>query len=158
MSVDISQLQEMMSLDADAVRRLKVLLVQERQLLEQRQHDSLQQLVEQKTLLLDQLGRHAQMRHKLLQLLGLPVNATGWDSFLHRNAHTVPLREGWRNIIEEFSECQRLNEINGKMIARSRQTLNHLLNLLRGQVGAPSLYNAYGNATQQHTSYTVAKA
>ena len=158
MSLDITQLREMMTRDSAAVSRLKNLLIQERQLLESRKHEELQQLVDEKTALLEGLGQHAQMRQRLLKLLNLPQTAEGWDLFLQRNVQTLPLREGWKAIIVEFSECQTLNDINGKMIARSRQTLNHILSLLRGQVASPSLYNAYGAATQQNTSYTVAKA
>ncbi len=158
MSVDASQLREMMNLDSEAVSRLKLLLAEERQLLETRKHEELQAVIEEKSELVERLSKHAQMRHKLLQLLKLPQTPQGWDMFLQRNVQTLPMREGWKSIIAEFSECQKLNDINGKMISRSRQTLAHLLGLLRGQVANPSLYNAYGATTQQNTSYTVAKA
>jgi hypothetical protein len=48
-----------------------------------------------------------------------------------------------------------MNDINGKMISRSQQTLSHLINLLRGKVAAPSLYTAQGTKTQYTSSYTV---
>ncbi len=158
MSVDPTQLREMLDLDTQAVSRLKLLLSEERELLQNRQADQLQALIEEKTNLIERLSKHAQMRQKLLQLLGLPQTADGWDLFLQRNVQTLGMREGWKALIAEFSDCQKLNEINGKMISRSRQTLNQLLTLLRGQVASPSLYNAYGATTQQNSSYTVAKA
>lgn len=158
MSLDVNQLRVMMAQDGDAIAKLKQLLSRERELLEKRNHDELAVIVEQKSQLVDMLNLHAQMRQALLRNLGLSTDAKGWDLFLQRNSLTLPLRDGWKQIIDDFSECQALNDINGKMIARSRQTLDHLLNLLRGQVAAPSLYTAMGTKTQSNSSYTVAKA
>jgi flagella synthesis protein FlgN len=158
MSLDVTQLRNMMALDADAIAKLKQLLSRERELLETRNQEELAVIVEQKSQVVDVLNQHAQIRQTVLRNLGLATNAEGWDLFLQRNALTLPLRDGWKQIIQDFSECQALNDINGKMIARSRQTLDHLLNLLRGQVAAPSLYTANGAKTQHNASYTVAKA
>lgn len=158
MSLDVTQLRNMMAQDGHAISTLKQLLLRERELLETRNHDELASVVEQKSQVIDLLNQHAQMRQALLRNLGLTTDAAGWDLFLQRNALTLPLREGWQQLVSEFEECQALNDINGKMIARSRQTLDHLLHLLRGQVAAPSLYTANGAKTQHNNSYTVAKA
>ena len=158
MSLDVTQLRQMMAQDGDAIARLKQLLLRERELLEARNRDELSAIVEQKSQLVDLLNQNARARQTLLRNLGLTTDAAGWDLFLQRNTLTLPLRDGWKQIIQDFSECQGLNDINGKMVARSRQTLDHLLSLLRGKVAAPSLYTAMGTQTQQNTSYTVAKA
>jgi flagella synthesis protein FlgN len=144
MSLDVAQLRNMMAQDANAIATLKQLLLRERELLETRNQDELAVIVEQKSQVVDLLNQHAQIRQTLLRNLGLAANAEGWDLFLQRNTLTLPLRDDWKQIIQDFSECQALNDINGKMIARSRQTLDHLLNLLRGQVATPSLYTAMG--------------
>lgn len=158
MSLDAAQLREMMAQDSNAIATLKQLLLRERELLETRNQDELALVIEQKSQLVDALNQHAQIRQTLLRNLGLSTDAAGWDLYLQRNSLTLPLREGWQQLVKDFEECQALNDINGKMIARSRQTLDHLLNLLRGQVAAPSLYTANGAKTQQNASYTVAKA
>ena len=158
MSLNANQLRQMLALDTDAVHQLKTLLLQERDLLPSRNHDQLSQILEQKTVLVDQLNQHAQIRQQLLRTLGLPENADGWDLFLQRNSLTLSLRDGWKQLMEDVAECKALNEINGKLIARSRQTLDHLLNLLRGKAPAPSLYTANGEQTQQSHSHTLAKA
>lgn len=158
MSLDISLLRTMMAQDAAAIKQLKTLLLREREQLEQRKQDELPVIIEQKALLIDQLNANAKQRQQVLHTLKLPTNAQGWDLFLQRNTATAVLRDEWRLLINEFEECQSMNEVNGKMVARSRQTLNHLLNLLRGQVAAPSLYTANGAKSQQNNSYTVAKA
>lgn len=158
MSLDISLLRNMIAQDSAALAQLKQLLAQERDQLEQRKQDQLPQIIEQKAALLDLLGNSANQRKQILTTLNLPANAHGWDIFLQRNTTTLPLRDDWKLLVSEFEDCQKMNDINGKMIARSQQTLSHLINLLRGKVAAPSLYTAQGTKTQHTSSYTVAKA
>lgn len=158
MSLNVTLLRDMIAQDSAALAQLKQLLAQEREQLEQRKQDQLPKIVEQKTILLDQLNNSARQRQQILTTLGLPTNANGWDLFLQRNATTQPLVGEWKILVTEFEDCQKMNDINGKMIARSQQTVNHLLGLLRGKVPAPSLYTAQGTKTQHTASYTVAKA
>jgi flagella synthesis protein FlgN len=158
MSLDINALRQMLAQDSIAITHLKQLLIQERELLEQRKQDGLQEIIQQKANIVDQLNSSAKIRQQILTALALPANASGWDIFLQRNTITLPLRDEWKSLIAEFEECQTMNDVNGKLIARSQQTLNHLLNLLRGKVAAPSLYTAQGTQTQYTSSYTVAKA
>lgn len=158
MSLDISSLRQMIAQDSTAIVQLKQLLAHEREQLEQRKQDELPRIVEQKSALLDLLNNSAKQRQQILTTLGLPTNSNGWDMFLQRNTATLPLRDDWKILVSDFADCQKMNDINGKMIARSQQTLNHLLGLLRGKVAAPSLYTAQGTKTQHTASYTVAKA
>jgi len=158
MSLDISSLRQMIAQDSAAIAQLKQLLAHEREQLEQRKQEALPRIVEQKSALLDLLNNSAKQRQQILTTLGLPTNANGWDMFLQRNTATLPLRDEWKILVSDFADCQKMNDINGKMIARSQQTLNHLLGLLRGKVAAPSLYTAQGTKTQHTASYTVAKA
>src|SRR6187431_1280411 len=158
MSLDITLLRQMIAQDSTAIAQLKQLLAHEREQLEQRKQDELPRIVEQKAALLDQLNNSAEQRQRILATLGLPTNAQGWDLFLQRNTATLPLRDDWKLLVSDFEDCQKMNDINGKMISRSQQTLNHLLGLLRGKVAAPSLYTAQGTKTQHTSSYTVAKA
>jgi len=158
MSLDISSLRQMIAQDSAAIAQLKQLLAHEREQLEQRKQEALPRIVEQKSALLDLLNNSAKQRQQILTTLGLPTNANGWDMFLQRNTATLPLRDEWKILVSDFEDCQKMNDINGKMIARSQQTLNHLLGLLRGKVAAPSLYTAQGTKTQHTASYTVAKA
>lgn len=158
MSLDISLLHQMLAQDSSAIQQLKQLLIDEREQLAQRKQDRLAIIAEQKTILVGQLSHNSKQRQKVLNALNLPANAQGWDLLLQRNTTTLPLRADWQLLVSEFEECQELNDINGKMIARSQQTLNHLLNLLRGKVATASLYTAQGLKTEQTSSFTVAKA
>lgn len=158
MSINPSLVQQMIAQDTNATHQLKALLLQERELLEQREHEGLPAIIERKDQLLDILGQSARQRQQLLQSLGLKTDSQSWDDLLSAHAALTPLRESWRTLTEAFSECQRLNEINGKMISRSKQTLGNLLNILRGQVATPQLYTQSGSTAGTSARHTLAKA
>lgn len=158
MSLNLQLLRDMLAQDTHAIRELKALLEQERQLIEQRQLEGMQEIVSQKDQLLDNLSYTARQREQLLRSVGLSTDLAGWKAFLERDALTFRLAPEWEALTAEFAECQAANEVNGKMISRSRQTMSHLLNLIRGQVAAPSLYSKKGAATNYSSSHTVAKA
>lgn len=158
MSLNIDFMRDMLTQDSAAVNQLQSLLLQERQLLETRKLEGMQEILAQKDRLLGVLSFSAKQRAQLLQAAGLPGDMAGWEQLLMRNPATQHLIPDWQILTNDFIECQKANEINGRMINRSKQTLTHLLNLIRGQVAAPSLYTQKGTATNQGSSYTVAKA
>jgi len=158
MSLTIQFLSDMLATDSKAILELKTLLNQERELLEKRELQGLQAIVDRKDVLLQQLRFSAKQREQILTAAGLTTDLAGWDAFLLRDGSTRFLIPEWQKITQVFIECQKANEINGKMISRSKQTLNHLLNLLRGQVAPPTLYNQKGTSTHYNNSYSVTKA
>jgi len=158
MSLNIQFLRDMLSQDSAAVNQLKKLLLQERELLEQREIVGMQELIDQKDALLEALSLSAKQREQLLRATGLTTDLKGWEAFLLRDPSTRFLIPEWQILTNEFIECQKANDINGKMINRSKQTLSHLLNLLRGQVAAPSLYTQKGSTANYTNSHTVTRA
>jgi flagella synthesis protein FlgN len=158
MSINPSLVQQMIAQDMTATQQLKNLLLEERTLLEQRQHDALPGIIEQKDQLLGGLAHNARQRQQVLQSLGLKTDSQSWDDLLLAHASLAPLRESWKALTDTFGECQRLNEINGKMISRSKQSLGNLLNILRGQVAAPQLYTQTGSTSGGASGHTLAKA
>lgn len=158
MSLNAQFLRDMLTQDTNYVQQLKLLLAKERELLEQRQTEGMQEVVSQKDHILGNLTFTAKQREQILRTAGLTTDLVGWQAFLGRDATTLSLISGWQSLTNEFIECQKANEINGKMINRSKQTLSHLLNLIRGQVAAPSLYTQKGATTNSSSTHTVAKA
>lgn len=158
MSLNIQFLRDMLAQDSAAIQELKSLLTQERELLEQRQLQGMQEIVSRKDQLLDNLSHSARQREQVLTSAALPTDLAGWKRFLERDTQTLSLIPEWDLLTAEFAECQAANEVNGKMINRSKQTLSQLLNLIRGQVAAPSLYTQKGSTTNYSSTHTVAKA
>lgn len=158
MSLNINYLNDMLVQDSSAVQKLKNLLLLERELLEQRKPEGLQEIVALKDQQLNTLSFNARQRQQLLQAAGLNANLAGWEELLLRDPATHALVASWQVLTAEFVECQKANEINGRMINRSKQTLTHLLNLIRGQVAIPALYTQKGSTTNQNNSQTMVKA
>lgn len=158
MSLNVTYLNDMLAQDSSAVQQLKALLLQERELLEQRKPEGLQDIVIQKDRFLETLTFNAKQREQLLLAAGLAPTLAGWGELLTRELSTLGLLASWQLLTAEFIECQKANEINGRMINRSKQTLTQLLNLIRGQVTMPSLYTQKGSTTNYNSSQTFAKA
>ena len=158
MSLNINYLNDMFVQDSAAVQKLKTLLLQERALLEQRTPEGLQEIVPQKDQQLETLTFNAKQREQLLRAAGLATTLAGWEQLLLRDPSTHILVAKWQLLTSEFVECQKANEINGRMINRSKQTLTNLLNLIRGQVAMPSLYTQKGATTNHNSSNSLVKA
>src|SRR5690625_2924066 len=151
-------LRAILAKDTPPIKKLADLLTPDRTYLQPRQHNKLPDRTEAKDQLLAQLGARSQQRQQWLVQANLSRDQHGWVEFLHRQADTRALIEPWQELTERFSECQKLNEINGKIIGRSRQTLGQLLNILRGQASGPQLYNADGATAPQSDSQSLVKA
>lgn len=159
MSMDINSLRNMIAQDKTALEELRDCLFKERDYLENRNLDPMQILIERKIQLIEQISQQVKFRAQVLAKLNLPQTAAGWNQFLQRHPLTQPLETEWQTVVQIYEECQELNQINGKLVARSQKTFGHILNLIRGQVTAPSLYGANGSSKTQTTgSYTLAKA
>ncbi|MDO3382623.1 flagella synthesis protein FlgN [Gilvimarinus algae] len=158
MSANPALVREMLTADLKAAQALLALLQKESELLKHRDHGALTDLIEAKTQHIELLNAHATERSALLQSLNLPADSNGWQAFMSGNAPLQALLPLWQELQECIAECKALNNINGKLIGRSQQTLQRLLDLVRGKTSTPELYNAKGSATNRALSSSVAKA
>ncbi len=150
-------LEQFIEQDFSAAEQLVNLLLQEREALENRNREQLQQILEEKLTPMQILERNAQQRAQLLQENGYSNNNSGWLLLLaDRQQHRLIPR--WQQVTELVKKGKEANETNGKLIARNRQTLDKLLSLLRGQTSAPSLYTNAGKTNNQTLSHTLIKA
>ncbi|MEJ2444370.1 MAG: flagellar protein FlgN [Exilibacterium sp.] len=144
--------------DADASGALLTLLQTEQEALKSRKHQNLEQLVRDKNTHIQTLEANTAKRHQLLTQSGREATVKSWESLLEACADEN-LQHLWQTVKANFDECRRLNEINGKMIVRGQQTVKRLLNILRGQTGAPGLYTESGATQGQNTGgYTIVEA
>ncbi|WP_123637587.1 flagella synthesis protein FlgN [Marinimicrobium koreense] len=159
MTPSAESVSQMLAHDAQAIEELSQVLLQEREALEQRDLDALPPLIDAKNRLMAALGEHALQRQSWLDAATLPHNHEGWQKWLHQRPDTRGQAPQWQELAEHFEACRALNDINGKIIQRSRQTVGTLLDLLRGQSNdGPSLYNAQGRSGPQGGSQTLVKA
>ncbi len=150
------ELETMLARDIHTTQELLDLLQRERELLELREHDALPELIQRKAQCLESLDSSAAQRRSWLKAAGLAHSPSGWETLMQTKSEA--LQAQWGELRDYLSQCRECNDINGKMISRSRQTLGKLLDLLRGQVAQPQLYTASGEASGQGGGQTVAKA
>ena len=143
--------------DLQATRQLSELLQQEREALKARNHQRQSQLIEAKSQQMAILDGNRKKRERLLSGLGLTATKASWESLL-KGASSPELPQLWQSLTAEFEACQQANVVNGKMIGRSRQIFGRLLNIMRGQVAAPDLYNQKGSRQSQARSHQVIEA
>ncbi|MCP8898645.1 flagella synthesis protein FlgN [Gilvimarinus xylanilyticus] len=158
MSVNPTLVQQMLEQDTHAATELLKLLNQESEILKQRDHEALQTLVTQKSEHISLLEAHAAERNALLKSLDLPANNNGWLAFLQSDPQLASLKPGYDSLNDTLSQCRERNEINGKLIGRSQQTLRKLLDLVKGQSPNADLYTATGTTSKSGLSNTVTKA
>lgn len=158
MSVNPQLVAAMLQRDLDAARQLQSLLDQERELLQARNHDTLPELITAKNAELALLDAHATERRALLESLGVEASTENWEALLQSSQALAAHLPLWRDLQAAIKQCQGLNEINGKLIGRSQQTIKRLLDLMRGNSSSPQLYTASGNTAATHYSHSVVKA
>ncbi len=136
-------IESLLQQDLQTVRELNELLLQEREALKGRDYQQQSHLIEEKNRRLNLLDANRQKRERLLSTLEQPITKAAWEQLI-KNAENPQLQQLWRSLQEAFAECQEANQVNGKMIGRSRQIFGRLLSIVRGQVETPELYNQKG--------------
>lgn len=140
-----------------AADRMIELLNHESQLLKQRETQQLEALLTEKNQCLADIATGARQRRLWLEQLGLNTDQENWLGLLQENGGQKFL-QSWQELNAKLQQCQQLNDVNGKMIARGRQTINRLLDILRGQSDSPKLYTSRGSTQNNNNSNGLVKA
>lgn len=154
-NIDPALIRSLIDNDVCNTAELKAILEQEKQALEKRDSDALQQILGRKQQVLGLLEQNNEARIKVLQAVGLSQNTQGWQQLI---AH-CKLEEPWRTLEENLKRCQELNAVNELVVIRSKQSVGHVLNILRGTLGQPNLYNESGvSGAHNSTGRTITTA
>ena len=143
--------------DKATITQLKHTLQQECEALKTRAHSELPRLIEEKNQFLQSLEHSSGQRAQILKASSLPTTKEAWEQLLVDVADQE-IQDEWQWIQSEFKQCHSMNEVNGKLISRSRNTLGHLVNILKGQESTPDLYNQSGTRQPNSGAYTMVKA
>jgi flagellar biosynthesis protein FlgN len=130
--------------DISACQTLLGLLDAERQALKARDPEQLEDVIQNKTTLLQHLEQSARQRSQWVALSGAKQKSeTAWLSLLAKLDPTM--ESTWREFKDLLKVCQEQNEINGKLLARNQQVFERLLAIVRGKGESNPLYTARGN-------------
>lgn len=127
--------------DIHNANELLQLLNKEKSALETRDSDLLKAILPEKKQVLSNLDKNAQTRSSILKQLGKPDSADNWKTLIE----SIKLTTSWKDLEQCLKQCQELNQVNERVISRSQQTVGRLLEIFRGQLGQPSVYNEKGN-------------
>ena len=113
----------------------------QRLLLEQRRYEQFETLLGEKQTLLKTLDAGAGARRDQLAARGIHGESEAL-ALLAEEAPEVAAR--WHRLADAWRECQQANQINEQICHRTRQVVTRLLDVLQGQAGQGSTYDAKG--------------
>ncbi len=140
--------------------QLDEILLQERESIKERTPSDLEQLLKNKKLLLEALEHNNIERSKVLTAAGFEVSESGAQSYFKQqsSSDSIKLSEAWDVLKTSLEKCKNANLVNGKIINRSRQQVDLLLDIMRGQSNSPRLYTQAGSSSAISRQQPLAKA
>jgi flagella synthesis protein FlgN len=144
----------------EAFGQLQQLLEQEQQCLKQNDRKALSAVVQEKSQALQAAQQSEQQLIALLNQLKCPLELAAMENLLA----LVPPRfktiisNQWTRLSEAMRQCQRLNQVNGKVIARIRMGLASVVSTLKGQEPSTQIYQASGIQNTKGGSRLIAQA
>ncbi|TWH64996.1 flagella synthesis protein FlgN [Azomonas agilis] len=157
------ELLEQLKTDVEQVDQLLALIEHEFQLLQLRQFEHLEALLEHKSPLISQLSAHGQQRADLLTQNHLPVTRQGLQSLLHKEPSSQPIQEQILKLADYLEQqlelCKQANDRNGRFIYYNQIAISDTLQILRGTPDSANLYNQRGgNAANLNRQRPISQA
>lgn len=156
-AIDITALHNAVKIDLQASTELLNLLQQEQEAIPSRNRDHLNEILTNKTACLQTIDNNANNRYQLLASIDQPPTEIAWKQIIEQQDDTA-LKADWEQLVDTLIQCRHCNEVNGRLINRGQQTLHQLLDILRGRLDPPTLYNQRGatESTAGGRSFTKA--
>lgn len=150
-----SSLQATFIEDLKTTRQLRDILKRERNSLEVRNYDAFQQIVSEKSPLLEALQRHSHTRQQLLQAAGFKDE----PATLQVAKQQAPIvAKAWHHLAEQWANCQEMSAINEGIVQRTRLVVNQTLDMLRGKSEQNNLYSQSGSTTSTAPGRSITSA
>jgi len=137
-------LETVLSQEVECTGRLLACLDTERSALAKRDLDILEKTTDDKLRLTRQLEQLEQQREARLGELGFAGDADSQQRCFDSLPCGAGLARLWQEILANTRACKAGNLGNGGVLEASRQHVEQALGILRGQSGAPSLYDTRG--------------
>lgn len=139
---------------------LSVLLGNEKNALEQREHEAINEYAEQKAVIVKRMEKRNELRQTLLKRNQLASDVDSWQTTIANLDAVSPVKllPLWQEIETKLKACQRQLAINEKIIGGMKQSVDRFINILRGQTGSGQTYNATGKAENFSTTKPITSA
>lgn len=151
------ELKHLLKQDIVDLEALKALLEQEKTTLTTRNIDKINQLAKDKSLTVSQLEQRAKAKARILAQSGLGIRPGQVESKL-LTLNDKELMDLWQDSRAKLANCQQQNAVNGSIINQSRQRVNKLMMIIRGQNKSQHLYGQQGKAQTYNNSQRIGEA
>ena len=128
-------------------QRLLACLDAERSALNQRDMQLLETTTQEKIQYTQQLEDLEQQRESLVTSLGFANDSEGLRRCFRSFSQADTLTDLWHQVLSNIKSARDGNLANGGILESSRQHAEQALRMLRGQSGAPSVYNPEGDTS-----------
>jgi flagellar biosynthesis/type III secretory pathway chaperone len=151
------ELKNLLKQDIVDLEQLKTLLEQEKHTLTTRNTDKINQLAKDKSQTVSQLEQRAKIKARLLAQSGLEIRPGQVEAKL-QTLQDAELMDLWQHSREKLTLCQEQNAVNGSIIEQSRQRVNKIMMIVRGQNKTQHLYGQQGRTQAYNNSQRIGEA
>ena len=138
--------------ELDAARGLLQLLKREQDCLMQANVNELQQLTLEKTELVTKMANLGQSRLTALSKCGLEAREESMETWIRSYPQTHPVQHAWQELLDLAKNAKELNRVNGLLIGQHMARNQTMLNTLRGNTQAGTMYGPDGQANSPAAS------
>jgi len=140
-------LQTLLAQEVTCSESLLTCLQAERRALAQHDGDALEKTTLEKLEHTGELEQLEQQRETLIAGLGVETGQSQTKQFFNNLSDSDPVKQLWQQVLGNIEACRNENLTNGGILEASRQHVEQVLCILRGQSGAPPVYKP-GGTTQ----------
>lgn len=131
--------------DAKLLDSLLSLLTREQAHLVKADVDAIEAIIEEKSLLLQQINLAARSRYEALKANGFDASEAGMDAWVQRQ-NKQNISTAWAKFQSALAQAKELNRLNGTLISKHFNRNQELLNHLQGKSADDSVYGRDGQA------------
>jgi flagella synthesis protein FlgN len=136
-------------------QQLLELLNREREALENRDYGTFQKIISDKLPLLKLLEQHSSSRQKQFKESGFNSEE---EALMAAEQQAPEIAKLWRQLGEQWQQCQQLNQVNEKVAQRTKLVVGKLLDILRGENSQNKIYTPKGDTIGSATGRTITSA
>ena len=138
--------------------RLLDLLQEEDHALRRTDADDIDRISAAKQTLIREIESHQRALDRFLAASNLPAGPPGMQAYLETLPDDAPERAAWKEIQALAGQCRDRNEVNGGVLALSRQHVQQALQILKGSPETGPIYGRNGEALSTVRTTPLAKA
>lgn len=153
----IDELKSLLKQDIQQLEQLGGLLASEKNHLKSSDVDGLQTITQEKNRILNDIRERA--KRKIHALVNMGFNPRqGQPSTFIQSAGLTDLTQLWTDAENRLKACQRMNQVNGRIIGNLQQRLGRLTEIFRGCSEQAKLYGSQGQSTAVSHKNVLASA